>query len=171
LWLEEELRTEYATAEGQEVTVANTRPHGHTTSDSFDGWDIYGLWSSTGYTLSHIRFSRHRSEYHRLRFRLVKISPVSASSACGRSLPETWVSYYIWKVCVVSRFLCFSGGGRYSLLAKKRDIRAYALQCKKDREDEWFCEGEMEIIEDMRTRTGPVSYILLQNNSTHSPMK
>jgi hypothetical protein len=57
LWLEEELRAEYATAEGQEDTVANTRPHGHTKSDGFDGWDVYGLWYSTDTLRPHPNFA------------------------------------------------------------------------------------------------------------------
>ena len=68
----------------------------------------------------------------------------------------------------MSRFLCFSDAGRYSLLAKKRDIRALCSARRTGRMND-FAGERLEINEDMRTRT--VSYIMLQINSTHSPMK
>jgi hypothetical protein len=51
-------------------------------------------------------------------FRLAKISPASASSASGGIISNV-NQLLCLKSLVVSRFLCFSGGSRYSSLAKK----------------------------------------------------
>jgi len=44
LWLEEELRTDYAIIEAQNDNPAPTRNYHPTTVNTMDGWDFYGLW-------------------------------------------------------------------------------------------------------------------------------
>jgi hypothetical protein len=46
LWLEEELRTEYADVEARNVVPTTTSKYRPNVVNNMDGWDMYDLWAS-----------------------------------------------------------------------------------------------------------------------------